>query len=86
MKKIFIYSLLILLCVGGKVHDINTKNKALFEARQEIDKEKERIIESIKIDGIDESYDGQIVIELDGNYYEYKYTTQDSTKDFICKW
>lgn len=86
MKKIIVYSLLILLCVGGKVHDINTKNKALFEARKELDQEKERMIESIKIDGVNESYDGQIVIELDGNYYEYKYTTQDSTKDFICKW
>lgn len=86
MKKIIVYSLLILLCVGGKAHDINTKNKALFEARKELDQEKERMIESIKIDGVNESYDGQIVIELDGNYYEYKYTTQDSTKDFICKW
>lgn len=85
MKRIIIYILLIGFIVGGKHCDNRRHTKALCEAWDELD-EKNRIIESIKIDGVNEEYDGQIVIELDGEFYEYKYTTEDSEKDFICKW
>lgn len=86
MKKFIIYLLIVGVFVGGKAYDTNTRNKAKFEARKELDQEKERIVESLKIDGINESYDGEVVIEIDGEFYEYRFTTQDSEKDFVCKW
>ena len=83
MKKIFIYILLISFIIGGKYCDNRRRTKALCEAWNELD-EKNRIIESIKIDSIDESYEGQVIIELDGEYYEYEYRVTDSA--YIGKW
>lgn len=34
---------------------------------------KNYLIENIKIDGINEGYEGQVVLNIDGEYYEYNY-------------
>lgn len=34
---------------------------------------KNYLIENIKIDGINEGYKGQVVLNIEGKYYEYEY-------------
>lgn len=50
MKKFIIYLLIVLVFVGGKAYDTNTRNKAKFEARKELDQEKEQEQTENKID------------------------------------
>ena len=38
----------------------------------------DEVIKNIKIDGINEGYEGQVVLKLDNNYYEYIYKSNDS--------
>lgn len=70
MKKFFIYLLIILMFVGGKAHDINTKNKAMFEARKEIEQEKEQKQKEDSEIYWDE-FNQQYIIEIDGNAYTF---------------
>lgn len=50
MKKLIIYLLIVLMFVGGKAYDTNSRNKAMFEARKEIEQEQEQEQTENKID------------------------------------
>lgn len=38
----------------------------------------ENIMKKIKVDGVNEGYDGQVILRLDNNYYEYIYKIDNS--------
>ncbi len=38
----------------------------------------EEVIKNIRIDGVNEGYEGQVVLKLNNNYYEYIYKSNDS--------
>lgn len=75
MKKLIIYSLLIMFVLVGKYTDIQRRNAAKEEAMKELDRE---FAEKVKIHDVNEGYEGQVVIEVDGTLYEYVYNVTDS--------
>lgn len=75
MKKLIIYSLLIMFVLVGKYTDIQRRNTAKEEAMKELDRE---FAEKVKIHDVNEGYEGQVVIEVDGTLYEYVYNVTDS--------
>lgn len=38
----------------------------------------EEVMKNIRIDGVNEGYEGQVVLKLNNNYYEYIYKSNDS--------
>lgn len=38
----------------------------------------ENIMKKIEVDGVNEGYDGQVILRLDNNYYEYIYKIDNS--------
>lgn len=38
----------------------------------------ESIMKKIEVDGVNEGYDGQVILKLDNNYYEYVYKIDNS--------
>ena len=75
MKKLIIYSLLIMFVLVGKYTDIQRRNTAKEEAMKELDRE---FAEKVKIHDVNEGYEGQVIIEVDGTLYEYVYNVTDS--------
>lgn len=67
MKKIIIYLLIVLVFVGGKAYDTNTRNKAKFEARKELDQEKEQQENNIYYD----EFNSQFMIDINGELYTF---------------
>lgn len=38
----------------------------------------EEVMKNIRVDGVNEGYEGQVVLKLNNNYYEYIYKSNDS--------
>lgn len=64
---IIFLSILIWIMIGNKYSNCKI-NDNMYE----------EVIKNIRIDGVNEGYEGQVVLKLNNNYYEYIYKSNDS--------